>query len=111
MNSHSDHDQCPIPCFRVMYDPIVTYASTSNFDLEKMLQSPYIKNVQSKYIDAREVVQKVDMNIVRRDRELIDKFNHTGVMLREALLTIQMRNNQSRYQIKEVSTLQPKFNI
>ena len=77
-------------------------ASASNFDLQKMLQSPYIRKVQSKYITARETVQKVDMDIVRQDRDLLDKLNQTATMLREALHTIELRNTYSRQQIRQV---------
>ena len=58
---------CPIPCDRNLYDPIITYAANSNFDMDKMLRGD-LKMLEEKYVAAREVRQKVNPKIVTSDR-------------------------------------------
>ena len=31
--------ECPVPCDRVMFEPTVSYVSTSNFDIDNLLGS------------------------------------------------------------------------
>ena len=58
---------CPIPCDRNLYDPIITYAANSNFDMDKLLQKD-TKILEDKYVNAREVGQKVNPQIITSDR-------------------------------------------
>ena len=56
-----------MPCDRNLYDPIITYAANSNFDMDKLLQKD-TKILEEKYVTAREVGQKVNPQIVTSDR-------------------------------------------
>ena len=51
---------CPIPCRRVLYEPVITYAKTSNFDFDGIMRSDYIPEVQQRFISARETVERED---------------------------------------------------
>ncbi len=61
--------KCPTPCNRNLYDPIVTYAGNSHFDMNEMLQgNADLQELETRYHSAREVGQKVNPQLLREDR-------------------------------------------
>ena len=50
----SENCTCPVPCDKRMFDPIVTYASNSNFDMDIILRGD-TKDLHSKYVTGGEI--------------------------------------------------------
>lgn len=79
---------CPVPCNKITYDTSVSYASTSDFDADGLLHSNLTQSLTSRYLHAREVSQRVNMDIVAEDQGLITTFIETEGQLLDVLVGI-----------------------
>lgn len=74
-NKYKDNCECPVPCHRLVYEPLISYASTSNFDIDTLLQQEEMtKELKESYVYAREIGQKVERSIIEEDKRLIYNF-------------------------------------
>ena len=78
----SENCTCPVPCDKRMFDPIITYASNSNFDMDIMLRGD-TDELQSKYIRGREnhflsMMTSSNGNIFRVTGPLCGEFTGPG---------------------------------
>lgn len=58
-----------------MFEPFVSYAAISNFDTDKFLYTTATKYLTEQYIKAREVNQRVNLDIAKLDRRVIESVN------------------------------------
>ena len=65
---------CPHPCDVTVFEPSVSYASTSNFDTDAMLYKSSPTDIQTSFINAREAAQRVNPDIILKDTKLIHSF-------------------------------------
>ena len=76
-NTYKENCECPVPCHRLAYEPTISYASTSNFDIEAILQQEELTSeLKDSYVNAREIGQKVDESILENDNKLIKSFHN-----------------------------------
>lgn len=62
---------CPIPCNTILYDPSVSYASTSSYAVDSLLTKVTSGDVENKFLRAREVSNRV----------VVERFNHTKQLI------------------------------
>ena len=62
---------CPVPCKRTMYDAQISYASVSNYDTDKLLQSNISKHLKQRYVQARETNHRVNEQQLHHDQTMI----------------------------------------
>ena len=63
---------CPVPCHRVVYTPDLSYAYLSDATVSKIWkgQSDRLADVTQRYKKAKEIVHRVDPEIVAKDKSL-----------------------------------------
>ena len=84
-NNVKDTCGCPIPCERLVYEPVISYASSSNFDIDALLRQSSTEDLQAKYVRAREINQKVDQSTVMEDTKQITKFIQNVIKMASAM--------------------------
>ncbi|XP_071108315.1 uncharacterized protein [Haliotis cracherodii] len=68
---------CPIPCFFLIFDPTISFATTSVYATDKLLSSG-VENLQRRFMEARETTSRMDLS-------QFDKFNSMESDVQERL--------------------------
>ncbi|KAK3759191.1 hypothetical protein RRG08_059590 [Elysia crispata] len=65
-----DNCKCPVPCDFLIYDPTISFASTSVYATERLLASTASANLHQKFMKARETTARMDPLKFRQFRDL-----------------------------------------
>lgn len=58
---HEDDCNCPIPCHSVIYQSTVSYAASSNFDINALLKDPELTaNLHERLVTSMELSQRLN---------------------------------------------------
>ena len=78
---------CPVPCDQTMFATSISYASMSNFDVQRFLLSNGTDTLRMRYIDARETRHRMEETNVKEDTQLIEDYDKS---IHELLHTIEV---------------------
>ncbi len=68
---------CPIPCEQVIYDPVLTYGTLSNFDTETLLDTKQKSNIQVRYSNAKEMAERVITSRLEENTNILVSVDET----------------------------------
>lgn len=87
LSQSGDSCQCDVPCYRVAYEPDLSYAHISKLTVDRISLHDPIKRqeVQDTYEIAREVAQRVTTTIADKDAELMDQVREWSTCYQKAL--------------------------
>ncbi|ELU15723.1 hypothetical protein CAPTEDRAFT_201141 [Capitella teleta] len=72
--SEQPNCNCPVPCDQINYEPSLSYAQLSQFNVDRLVLTNYTRRtrVKKQFKFAKEITQRVDATIVQLDNEYID---------------------------------------
>ncbi len=86
--------ECPVPCKRIMYETMASYAETSKFDTDKILASENTGHLEERFKTARETTQRVDLIIVEKDFMMVNDLAETAKYIKDTFKDILMQLNK-----------------
>ncbi|CAI9741142.1 degenerin del-10 [Octopus vulgaris] len=62
---------CPVPCKSLLFEPTVSYATTSTYAVQSLMNRILSTGVKEKFIRAREVTNRMQLKVFNRTRDLL----------------------------------------
>lgn len=74
---HQDQCSCPTACFYTVFDPIVSYASTSEYSAESKLSMVSTDLLQQKVLNSREVAHRMEKRKVDKFMKIVNNLDES----------------------------------
>ena len=92
-----------MPCYRLAYEPSVSYATASNYDIDSLLHdTTNVDSIREKYILARNVQQRVTESIVESDESMITQLNESISTVESVMDTLKDQLPMDRIVMEEM---------
>ncbi|GFR74273.1 acid-sensing ion channel 4 [Elysia marginata] len=98
-----DTCKCPVPCDFLIYDPTISFASTSVYATERLLATTASANLHRKFMKARETTARMDPLKFRQFCDLAEDMRSRFTKLREVIeVDVRSRLEQQHDTLKAV---------
>lgn len=85
--------KCPIPCRERIYDPVLTHARISNYDLDEFLHKSNARRIEERFVEAREASERIMAPLVNDNTQQIVDMAHALTEVTLALEKVSISDN------------------
>ncbi|XP_060079768.1 uncharacterized protein LOC132559172 [Ylistrum balloti] len=83
---HDTYCDCPVPCNFILYEPDISYASTSQYSVNKFLRNNDKEVLSAALLKATEVTSRMENSTFQRTKNLAENFERTLLDVENLLL-------------------------